>query len=174
MLTGRCRRRCVGAGRRGHGPDVPVVKTLVHVVHDLAGIRDRVWQRASAAGGDGPVVLDIDASLVEIHSENKHGAAPHFKGGYGFHPLFCFADATGKALAGRLRPGRRRGQRCLDLLEVLDDGVQQLPVEVAAGHRPSDNPDLVGRPVVVRSDSAEPPPGSLMATVQHLTTPPRE
>ena len=33
----------------------------------------------------GPVMLDVDASLVEIHSENKQGAASHFKGGYGFH-----------------------------------------------------------------------------------------
>ena len=27
-------------------------------------------------GGDDPVILDIDASLVEIHSENKDGTAP--------------------------------------------------------------------------------------------------
>ena len=38
-------------------------------------------------GGDDPVILDIDASLVEIHSENKDGTAPNFKGGFGFHPM---------------------------------------------------------------------------------------
>ena len=47
-------------------------------------------------GGDDPVILDIDASLVEIHSENKDGTAPNFKGGFGFHPMFCFADGLVK------------------------------------------------------------------------------
>ena len=55
--------------------------------------------------GTDPVILDIDASLVEIHTENKEGTGPHYKGGWGFHPMFCFADATGEALAGLLRPG---------------------------------------------------------------------
>ena len=51
----------------------------------VAAVRAQVWARTTATSGTGPVVLDIDASLHEIHSENKHGAAPHFKGGYGFH-----------------------------------------------------------------------------------------
>ena len=37
--------------------------------------------------GDGPVVLAVDASLFEVHSEHKEGAIPHFKGGFGFHPM---------------------------------------------------------------------------------------
>ena len=54
--------------------------------------------------GHGPVVLDIDASLVQIHSENKAGTGPTYKGGFGFHPMFCFADATGEALASCCAP----------------------------------------------------------------------
>ncbi|MGH9038929.1 MAG: hypothetical protein ACRDZ3_01730, partial [Acidimicrobiia bacterium] len=57
------------------------------------------------------VVLDIDASLMEIHSENKEGTAATYKGGFGFHPMFCFADATGEAslrCCGRGTPGRTR------------------------------------------------------------------
>jgi hypothetical protein len=42
---------------------------------------------------------------VQIHSENKAGTAATYKGGFGFHPMFCFADATGEALASMLRPG---------------------------------------------------------------------
>ena len=35
-----------------------------------------MWERIPAVtGGDDPVILDIDASLVEIHSENKDGTA---------------------------------------------------------------------------------------------------
>lgn len=76
---------------------------LVRARRAMAQVRTQVWRRTSATDGDGPVILDIDASLVEIHSENKEGAAAHFKGGYGFHPVFCFADGTGDVLAGHLR-----------------------------------------------------------------------
>jgi hypothetical protein len=120
----------------------------------MAKVRSDVWNRTRSVTGVGPVVLDLDASLVEIHSENKQGAAPHFKGGYGFHPLFCFADATGEALAGHLRPGNASANDVADLLSVLDDGVSQLPVNIRAGHRTGDDPGLVQREVVVRSDSA--------------------
>ena len=75
------------------------------IAQALAEVRAEVWRRSSATTGTAPVVLDIDASLVEIHSENKEGAAPTYKGGYGFHPMFCFADATGEALSSVLRPG---------------------------------------------------------------------
>ena len=71
----------------------------------VGGIRERVWARSGATSGTEPVILDLDASLVEIHSKNKDGTAPNFKGGFGFHPMFCFADATGETLAARLRPG---------------------------------------------------------------------
>jgi len=44
------------------------------------------------------VVLDIDATLIEVHSE-KESASPHFKGGFGMHPILCFLDNTNEALA---------------------------------------------------------------------------
>ena len=120
----------------------------------MAEVRAEVWRRTSATDGDTAVILDIDASLVEVHSENKEGAAAHFKGGFGFHPLFCFADATGDTLAGHLRPGNATANDASDLLRVVDDGVWQLPAAIAAGHRAGDDPGLVKRGVVVRSDSA--------------------
>ena len=121
----------------------------------MAGVRTDVWERiAVVVGGEGPVILDVDASLVEIHSENKDGAAPHYKGGFGFHPMFCFADATGEALAARLRPGNAAANNAADNLEVLDAAIVQLPAQVAVGHRVGDDPCEVRRPVMVRSDSA--------------------
>jgi hypothetical protein len=55
-------------------------------------------------------VIDIDATLVEAHSE-KEGAQPTFKRGFGFSPILAFVDhglgGTGECLAGLLRPGRR-------------------------------------------------------------------
>jgi hypothetical protein len=120
----------------------------------LALVREKIWDRAGLLDGEGPVVLDIDASLVEIHSENKEGAAPHFKGGYGFHPMLCFADATGEALSGVLRPGNAGANTIADHVTVLDDAIRQLPEEIRVGHRAGDPVELVRRSVVVRADSA--------------------
>ena len=120
----------------------------------LAEVRQEVWRRSGATTGSDPVLLDIDASLVEIHSEHKVAAAPTFKGGYGFHPMFCFADATGEALASLLRPGNAGANTVADHVLVLDAAVVQLPEEIALGHHCGDDPTLVQREVVVRADSA--------------------
>jgi hypothetical protein len=120
----------------------------------MAEVRTEVWRRSGATAGSAPVLLDIDASLVEIHSEHKVAAAPTFKGGYGFHPMFCFADATGETLAGVLRPGNAGANTVADHVDVLDGAVDQLPGEIALGHRPGDDPSVVQREVVVRADSA--------------------
>jgi hypothetical protein len=97
--------------------------------------------------------LDVDASLVEIHSENKEGAASHYKGGFGFHPMFCFTD-DGEALAGVLRPGNAAANSGADQLAVVDMAIAQLPPEVALGHRGGDDPKLGRERVVVRADTA--------------------
>jgi hypothetical protein len=39
----------------------------------MAQTRAQVWRRSSATTGTTPVILDLDASLVDIHSENKEG-----------------------------------------------------------------------------------------------------
>lgn len=120
----------------------------------IAGIRSQIWARKPEVTGDGPVILDIDGSLVEVHSENKEQTAPTYKRGYGFHPLFCFADATGETLSARLRAGNAAPNNTCDLLEVIDEAVSQLPPEAAVGHDVDDDPGSVAVEVVVRSDSA--------------------
>ena len=128
--------------------------TVAGLDEAMAETRAKVWQRSSATTGSAAVVLDIDASLVEIHSENKEGTGPTYKGGFGFHPMMCFADATGEALAGVLRPGNAGANTVIDHLAVLDAAVAQLPDGIAAGHRSGDDAALVGRAVRVRADSA--------------------
>jgi hypothetical protein len=120
----------------------------------FASVRRDVWARSSVTNRTDPVVLDIDASLVQIHSENKAGTAATYKGGFGFHPMFCFADATGETLASLLRPGNAAANDIADHLAVLDTAIGQLPDNAAVGHRPGDDPGQVQRPVVVRADSA--------------------
>lgn len=128
--------------------------TRAALLDEVALVRERVWGQLGATEGSEPVLLDIDASLVEIHSENKEQAAPTYKGGYGFHPMFCFADLTGETLSGMLRPGNAGANTVADHVSVLDAGVAQLPEVIRAGHGPGDDPSSVGRVVVVRADSA--------------------
>jgi hypothetical protein len=128
--------------------------TLGYLVQSMAAVRAQVWSRSSATTGRDPIVLDIDASLVEVHSENKEGTAPSYKGGFGFHPMFCFADATGETLAGLLRPGNAAANSIEDHLGVLDQAIGQLPGDIAAGHQSGDDMAAVARAVRVRADSA--------------------
>jgi len=116
-----------------------------------ATARATAWAAGATADG---VVLDVDASLVEIHSERKQGATSHFKAGFGFHPMFCFLDATGEALAGILRPGNATANSGADQLAVVDLAIAQLPDTHRHGHQPGDDPNLVVHPILVRADSA--------------------
>lgn len=127
--------------------------TVAGLWQAMADRRGEVWRRADPTG-DGPVVLDIDATLVTIHSENKEGTAPTYKGGFGFHPMFCFADATGEALGAVLRPGNAAANSIADHLAVLDQAISQLPVDIARGHRRGDAAGVARRAIVVRADSA--------------------
>jgi len=84
---------------------------------------------AWAAGADpGFYVIDFDATLVNSHSEKEH-AAPTYKRGFGFHPLMGYLDATGEALAAKLRPGNAGSNTAADHVEVLDLALEQLPVD---------------------------------------------
>ena len=115
-------------------------------------VRRRVW---SLAGGnsptagisaESPLVLDVDATLVEVHSA-KEGAAPTFKGGFGYHPLTAWfdhgADGAGECAAIMLRPGNAGANTAADHIEVISRALDQ----AGLGSRP-------GRKVLVRIDGA--------------------
>jgi hypothetical protein len=104
--------------------------------------RAQARAKAWAAGADpGFYVIDIDATLVDAHSD-KEQAAPTYKRGFGFHPLLAYLDATGEALAGLLRPGNAGSGTASDHVVVLDDALAQLPIDPAAVE------------VIARADSA--------------------
>jgi hypothetical protein len=96
-----------------------------------------------------PVMIDIDATLVTAHSEKQH-AAPTFKRGFGFHPLWAFldhgAEGSGEPLACLLRPGNAGSNTAADHITVTREALSQLP-----GHRPGVRP---GRRVLIRTDAA--------------------
>jgi len=108
----------------------------------LARVRERAWALGAAPAG--PLILDMDATLVEAHSD-KQGAAPTYKHGYGFHPLGCWldrGDGTGEALAMILRPGNAGSNTAADYVKVLAMVLLALPKPAR------------GRPILVRADSA--------------------
>jgi len=88
-----------------------------------AAARARVWD---AGGRPDSITLNIDATLVTAHSE-KELAAGNYKHGYGFHPLCCYLDETGEALAAILRPGNAGSNTAADHFEVLGLALDQLP-----------------------------------------------
>lgn len=156
---------------------VPSDTTVFRTFHELIGtrraalaaslqeVRATIWDTLELSKTD-PVVLDIDASLVEIHSESKEQAAANFKGGYGFHPMFCFADATGEALSSMLRPGNATANTVADHVTLLDEAINQLPGAIAKGHEPGDDPSEAARELVVRTDSAGCAKGFLAACAE--------
>lgn len=85
--------------------------------------REESWRRG---GAPREIVLDFDGTLVSAHSE-KENAAPTFKRGFGFHPLTCYLDETGEALAAKLRAGNAGSNTVLDHVEVLEMAMEQLP-----------------------------------------------
>ena len=66
-------------------------RSLVALRAARAIARQRAWELVPVAAGPGPLVIDIDATLVQAHSE-KQGAQPTFKRGFGFSPILAFAD----------------------------------------------------------------------------------
>jgi hypothetical protein len=145
--------RCVSdlaalAGQSSLFGEVASVSTARRVVlsigeMELAAIRAaRARARARAwAAGAAPerVILDFDATPIDVHSE-KERAAGHYKGGFGFNPLLvaCGRDV----LAGILRPGNAGANNAEDHLAVLDLALEQLP------------PSALDGEILARSDSA--------------------
>lgn len=91
-----------------------------------ARTRERVWELGVRPSR---IVIDIDATLINAHTE-KEGAAVNFKSGFGFHPILAYLDDTHEPLAGVLRPGGAPAHSAQAQLDVLDMALAQIPREV--------------------------------------------
>jgi len=124
---------------------------LAAITGARASARERVWDVAGAPVQDGKVVIDLDATLLDAHSE-KERASRTWKKGFGFHPLLGFVDhgtgGAGEPVAELLRPGRAGSNTAADHVTVLDAALAQLP----ARRRARDEHGRV--PVLVRTDAA--------------------
>jgi hypothetical protein len=137
----------------GHVASHSTASRVLHAVDAdgraaIAAARAQAREHAWRLGGrPEQFVIDFDSHLVEVHSE-KEGAAPNRKRGFGFHPLGCWLDATGEALAMALRPGNAGANTAADHVTVLDAALAQLPADVR--DRDGDQPAVI----LARSDSA--------------------
>lgn len=133
--------------------DAPMALAAIDAARAVT--RARVWRaggehapdRSISAGA--PLIIDVDATLVTAHSD-KERAAPTFKRGFGFHPIWTFADhgseGTGEPLSVLLRPGNAGSNTAADHIAVIKAALAQMP-----GHRRGRRR---GRKVLVRADAA--------------------
>jgi hypothetical protein len=106
-----------------------------------AGARERAWGLGVRPER---IVIDIDATLINAHTE-KEGAAVNYRSGFGFHPMLAYLDESHEALAGVLRGGGAPAHSAQAQIDVLDLALAQLPQPVVA--------DL-DTEIVMRIDSA--------------------
>ncbi|HYP95262.1 MAG TPA: IS1380 family transposase [Mycobacterium sp.] len=126
---------------------------LLRVRAARAVARAAAWAAGAAPAPGGWLHIDIDATLVIDHSDNKQNAAPTWKKTFGHHPLLALLDrpeiAGGEALAGLLRAGNAGSNTAADHVTVLQQALASLPPDWRPGpHNPQ------APKVVVRSDSA--------------------
>jgi len=147
--------------------DAPAVIEAISSARRAA--RERAWALAGdqspAAGASAktPLIIDLDATLINVHSE-KEQAAPTFKRGYGYHPLCAFldhgSDGAGEPLAIQLRPGNAGSNTASDHISVTREALAQLPSGLlSAGGRGS-------KKVLIRTDGA----GGTKDFLEWLTT----
>jgi hypothetical protein len=112
-----------------------------------AAARERAWRLGAAppmvavawgqvapelagAGAHEPLTIDLDATLIIAHSDDKDGAGKTYKRTWGHHPLNAYldrGDGHGESLTGKLRPGNAGANNAADHISVFDAARAQLP-----------------------------------------------
>jgi hypothetical protein len=83
-------------------------------VRQLDRLTEAVLARAWATGagpGEGPMTIDLDSTICEVHGPAKGGASYGYTRVLGYHPLLATRAETGEVLHGRLRSGRAHSAR---------------------------------------------------------------
>ena len=111
-------------------------------VRQLDAVLSRTLARAWAAGagpGDGPLVIDLDSTICEVHGKQKQAAGYGYTKRLGYHPLLATRAGTGEVLFARMRRGSANTSRGIS--RFVDELVANLKRAGTAG------------PMTVRADS---------------------
>lgn len=111
------------------------VRQLDHVLDQALC---RAWQ-TGAGPGDGPLVIDIDSFVGEVHGYQKQGASYGYTKKLGYHPILAVRADTGEVLHIRNRKGKANTQR----------GVVRFTDELIARARRAGH----SGPIILRADS---------------------
>lgn len=122
------------------------LRPKVHVSADGSGVVGHAGARLLADLADVTGLTAAYSAALRSLRPRGTGAAPTYKGGFGFHPLLCFLANTGEAVSGQLRPGNSGANTAADHIAVLDQALAQIP----DAHRH-------GIDILIRADSAGSP-----------------
>jgi hypothetical protein len=103
-------------------------------VRQLDQVTGEVLARAWAAGagpGDGPLTVDVDSTICEVHGYHKQGACYGYTHRLGYHPLLATRAEGGEVLHARLRKGAANTAR--GVLRFVDELVARLRRAGATG-----------------------------------------
>jgi hypothetical protein len=78
-------------------------------VRQLDRLCEQILTRAWAAGagpGDGPMIIDLDSTVCQVHGYHKQGAAYGYTHTLGYHPLVAARADSGEVLHAPQRTGR--------------------------------------------------------------------
>ncbi len=111
-------------------------------IRQLDAVLSRTLARAwdlGAGPGDGPLVIDLDSTICEVHGNKKQAAGYGYTKRLGYHPLLATRAGTGEILFARMRRGSANTAR--GVIRFVDELAANLTRAGATG------------PVTVRADS---------------------
>ncbi len=102
----------------------------------LARSLKRAWSAGAGPGG-GPLVIDLDSTICEVHGKHKQGAAYGYTRQLGYHPLVATRAGTGEILFSRMRKGSAGSSRGIigfvnELVSVVKQAGATGPMTVRA------------------------------------------
>jgi hypothetical protein len=103
-------------------------------VRQLDRLTEAILGRAWAAGagpGDGPLTVDVDSTICEVHGYHKQGACYGYTRRLGYHPLLATRAEGGELLHARLRKGAANTAR--GIARFVDELVARLRRAGASG-----------------------------------------
>jgi hypothetical protein len=86
---------------------------------------------AGAGPSDGPLTVDVDSTICEVHGHHKQGACYGYTRRLGLHPLLAFRADSGEVLHARLRKGSANTAR--GIVRFVDELIARLHRAHASG-----------------------------------------